>query len=103
MTELTVLRGWILQVFGACPTPDGRGMVGGSPEHWEGETSLGALGEVAEEGGSRADSCRKVLPICGPGGEYFWGGKMGLDGNDAAKTGGVTRVFIEAGGGDVGA
>ena len=50
-------------------------MVGGSPEHWEGETSLGALGEVAEEGGSRADSCRKVLPICGPGGEYFWGGK----------------------------
>ena len=30
-------------------------------EHWEGETSLGALGEVAEEGGRIPDSCRKVL------------------------------------------
>ena len=34
--------GGFLQVFGACPTPAGQGLAGGSPEHREAETSLGA-------------------------------------------------------------
>ena len=33
----------------------------------------------------------------------FWGRNMGLDGNDAVKTGGGKRGFLEAGDGDVGA
>ena len=67
-------------------------------EHWEGKKSLGALGEVAEEVGSRPNSCRKVRPSSVPGGASFQGRNMGLDGNDAAKTGGVKRGFFEAGG-----
>ena len=78
-------------------------MAGGLPEHLKVDTRLGALGEVSEEGGSRTDSCSKVLPIGGPGGDYFLVGKMGLGGNDAAKTGGGTRGFLEAGDRDVGA
>ena len=38
----------------------------------------------------------------GPSGASFWGGNMGLNGNDAAETGGGTRG-IEAGGRDFGA
>ena len=82
--------------------PDGQGLAGGSPGHCEDETSFGALGGAAEEGGRRPDSCRKVLPSGSPVGASFWGGNMGIDGNDAAKTGGVTRGFLEAGGVDIG-
>ena len=64
---------------------------------------MGALGEVSEERGSRTDSCNKFLLRVGPSGAYFGGRNMGLDGNDAAKPGGVTRVFLEAGGRGVGA
>ena len=49
---------------------------------------MGALEEVSEERGSRHDSCSKFLPSGGPGGASFWGGSMGLDCNNAAKTGG---------------
>ena len=84
-----------------CPTPDRRGLAGGFPEHCEGETSLGELGEVSEERGSRPNSCNKFLPSGGPSGAYFWGRNMGLDGNDAVKTGGGKRGFLEAGDGDV--
>ena len=97
------LGGGLLQLFGAFITPDIRRLVGGFPEHWEGETSLGALGEVYEERGRRKNSCSKFLPIGGPSGDYFWGGNMGLGGNYDAKTGGGTCGFLEAGGGDVGA
>ena len=86
-----------------CPTPDGRGLAGGSPEHWEDETSLGALGEVAEEGGINPDIFRKVILSSVPSVAYFGGVKMGLDGNYTEKTGGDTSGFLEAGGGDVGA
>ena len=79
-----------------------RGLAGGFPEHWEGENSLGELGEVAEDVGIRPDSCKKVLPSGASCGASFGGGNMGLDGNDAAKNGGGTRGFIDAGGGDVG-
>ena len=72
--------GGFLQVFGACPTPAGQGLAGGSTEHREAETSLGAFREVAEEGGSGPDSCRKVLPSGGPGGAPLWGRNMGIDG-----------------------
>ena len=42
--------------------------------------------EVSEEGGSGTDSLIKVLQIGGPGGAPLWGGNLGLDGNNAAKT-----------------
>ena len=64
---------------------------------------MGALGGVAEEIGSRPDSCSKFIPSGGPSGASFWGGNMGLDGNDDAKNGGGTHGFLEADGGDVGA
>ena len=89
--------------FGACPTPGGRGLVGGLMENWEGKTSLGALGGVFEEGGSRPDGCIKFLPSIGPSGASFGVRNMSLDGNDAAKAVGVTRGCIESGGEDVGA
>ena len=88
--------------FGACPTPGGRGLVGGLMENWEGKTSLGALGEVAEERGRRPDSFSKVLPIGGPGDAPFWCVNLDLDGNNAAKTGGGTHGFLAAGGGNDG-
>ena len=72
-------------------------------EHRHGEKRFGVLGEVAEERGSRPDNFSKFLPSGGPSGASFWGGNMGLDRNDAAKTGGGTRGFLEAGGRDVGA
>ena len=59
--------------------------------------------EVSEERGSRPDSHSKVLLSGGPGSAPFWGGNMGLDGNDAAKTGGGKRGFLAAGGRDVSA
>ena len=71
--------------------------------HWEGKTSLGALGGVFEEGGSRPDGCIKFLPSIGPSGASFGVRNMSLDGNDAAKAVGVTRGCIESGGEDVGA
>ena len=48
------------------------------------------------------DSIRKVLLSIGPGGVPFWGINLGLDGNYAAKTGGVTRGFLAAGARDDG-
>ena len=91
------LGGGVLQVFGACTTPNVHGMARGSLECLRGRTYLGLLGEVAEERGSRPDSCRKFLTSGGPIDASFWGGNMDLDGNDAAKTGRVTHDFLEAG------
>ena len=87
-------------MFWACTTLGGQGLSGGSLEHWEGETSLGAIGEVAEEGRSRPNRLSKVLPRGGTGGAPFWGRKLGLDRNDAAKNGGGTRGVLAAVGGD---
>ena len=64
---------------------------------------MGVIGKVAKERGNRPDSCRKFLPRGGTSGDSFGGRNMGLDGNDAEKTGGSTCGFLEAGGGDVGA
>ena len=86
-----------------CPTPYGQGLAGGSSEHWESKTSLGALGEVSEEVGSRPDSCIKILPSGVPGCASFCGRNVVIDGNDAANTVGGTHEFLEAGGRDVGA
>ena len=72
-------------------------------EHWEGDKSLGALWGVPGERGSRPNSCSKFLPSGGPRDASFWVGNMPLDGNDATKTVGGARGFLETGGGDVGA
>ena len=63
-------------------------------------TGLGAFMEVAEEGGGVPNSLIKAPPIGGPGGAPLWGGNLGLDENDAAKTLGGTRGFLAAGCGD---
>ena len=102
ITERNVLRWLIPSSIWACPTPDGKVLAGSYPEHWEGETNFGALGEFSEEGGSITDSCSKFLPISGPVSASFWGGNMALDVNDAAETGGGTHELLEKGGGDVG-
>ena len=59
------------------------------PDHWEGETSLGELGKVAEERGNIPKSRSKFLLSGGPSCASFGGGNMGLDGNDAEKLEGV--------------
>ena len=66
-----------------------------------GQEKFGALGEVADEGGSRTNSLSKVLTSGGPGSAPRWGGNLGLDDNYGAKTGGGTRGCLAAGGGDV--
>ena len=91
ITEQNVMRGVLIQLFGACTTPDGRGLTSSFPEHWDGETSLGALGEVADEGGIRPDGRNKVLSIGSRGSASFWGRNIGIDGNDAVKNGGGWR------------
>ena len=78
----------------ACPTPGRRGLSSGLMEHWEVETSLVAIGEVNEEGGSIPDSLVKVLPRSVPGSAPFWGVNLSLDGNYAAKTGEGTRGVL---------
>ena len=64
---------------------------------------MGALGEVSEERGNINYSCRKFLPSGGPSSASFGGGNMGLDGNNAEKSGGGTCGFLYIGYGDVGA
>ena len=89
-------------MFGACPIPVRQVLVGGLPDHWEGKTSLGPFRGVAEEGGRGTNSLIKVLPRNGPGGAPLWGGNLGSDVNDDAKSLGFTRGVIAAGGGDEG-
>ena len=75
------------------PTSVGKGLAGGSPEHLEDKTSLGAVREVYEEGGSVPDCIRKVLPRGGPVGTTLWVGNLGVDGRDSAKSLGGTCEF----------
>ena len=52
----------------------------------EGETSLGEVRGVSEEGGSGPDNLSKVLPCSGPGGDTLWVENLGVDGSDDTKT-----------------
>ena len=63
----------------------------------EGKKILGAVEEVAEEGGSGTDHLSKVLPCISPGGATLWVGKLGVDGSDAAKTRGGSCGFPVSG------
>ena len=63
---------------------------------------MGAFGGVTEAVESRPNSFRKFLTSGGPSGASFWVVKMGLDGNDAAKSGRGTHGFLESCGGNVG-
>ena len=75
----------------------GKGLAGGSPEHLEGETILGEVREVAEEGRSVPNHLSKVIPHSGPGGATLWFVNLGSDGRDAAKPCGGTCEFHPAG------
>ena len=46
---------------------------------------LGAVREVADEGGSGPNLLRKGLPHSGPGGTTLWVGNLGVDRSDDAK------------------
>ena len=50
----------------------------------EGETSLGAVSEVAEAGGSEPDHLRKVIPRGVTGSATIWVGNLGVDSRDAS-------------------
>ena len=84
------------------PTPVGRGLADGFTEHREGEKSLGEFREVSEDGGSRPNRLRKVLPRGGPGGAPIWVGNLGFDVRDVVKTREGTCGFLAEGCGDKG-
>ena len=63
---------------------------------------MGTFRGVYEDGGSGTNSLSKVLPSGGPFGASLWDGNLGFDGNDAKKTLGSTRGFLEKGGRDDG-
>ena len=85
-TEWSVLRGWNLSIIGVVPTLVRQGLAVSSPEHLEGETSLGIVREVAVEGGSGTNDLRKVLPRGGPCSDTLWVRNQGVDSSNAAKT-----------------
>ena len=72
----------IFQLLGSGSTPVRRVIPGGSPEHMEGETSLGAVREVFEVGASGPNHCREVLLRGVPGGATLWVGNLGIDGRN---------------------
>ena len=72
-------------MFGAGPTSDRQGLAGNSSLQLDGKTNLGALREVAKEGGSGTDHLRNVLPCGGPGCATLWVGNLGVDVSNAAK------------------
>ena len=76
------LGGGLLQLFGADPTSVGKVLAGGSQEHLEGETSVGMVREVAEEGWSGTDCLRRVLPCSGPGSANIWVENLGVYSSD---------------------
>ena len=61
-----------LKCLRADTSPSGRGMAGGSPEHLEGNTSLGEVRKVSKAGGSVLDHLGKVLSCGGSGGATLW-------------------------------
>ena len=63
---------------------------------------MGTFREVAEYGGSRNHHLKKVLTSGGPGGAPLWGGNLGFDGSNAAKSLGVTHGFLAGYGRDDG-
>ena len=62
----------IFQILGEYTTPSGQVLDGGSPEHSESKTSLGAVRGVAKVGGRALNHLSKVLPYVVSGGATIW-------------------------------